>query len=340
MSNTPYDPTLRGLIALTSEDWKDPDEMQESMVWFGINYVDQALFGMNFISGEIIGIQAEEKRRKSTMLANVTINVAAQKKGFWTCIDTLESGMPPKAYRDMLIAIVATRIMIAEIFGTKRTEWPSYHDIKAHPSLGTQLELSKEFLWYARRSEKQQSAIERARLILSDTPITIFGSSPTEGGARNLGASVARWDKLYKGEHPKAEGCLHRLFVADHIQQFSGWESDYTKLEAVVNAHSEFVGTHPGTVVIDVSQLSTTSVRLEQQGFGHAKAKGGAKLGAEVNVLFRTEYDKDGAPHKMVISVAETRRRPPPPVVQELEPNSGAFLRPAYPARRLNEGED
>jgi hypothetical protein len=179
----------------------------------------------------------------------------------------------------------------------------------------------------------QHESIEQAKIVLSALPITIFGPFRDEGDARNLKAQAKRWHSLYQGEHPEAKGFPHRLFADDHIQQHKGFNSDYQKLEAVVNEHSLFITTHPGTVVIDVSQLSTTSIRLERQGMGPAQAKGGGKLGAEINVLFRTTYDKDATPHLIGIAVEETRRRPPVPVVQEIEPNSGAFLRPAYPAK-------
>lgn len=338
MSDTPYDPTLRGLIAQTDEDWLDPELVQANMVHFGINYIDQALYGMNFLSGELIGIQAEAKRRKSTMLANVVLNVAyifSQRNPMhWICIDTLESGMPPKAYRDMLISMTATRILIAEVFGTNRTNWPAWSDINRHPDLQRELGLSKEFLWFCRRSQKQHAAIERAKIMLSRMPITIFGPVPGEGETRNLNKGIARWHALYNGEFKEAEGCEHRLFCSDHVQQYKGWAEDYGKLEAVNNAHSQFVAEHANTVAVEVSQLSVTSMRLERQGMGQAQAKGGAKLEAEVNILFRTRYDKVAAPWRMLISVEETRRRPPPDVYQELDPDSGAFLRPAYPVNQ------
>jgi len=94
----PYDPRLSALIELTDQEWGDPTENAKNLVYYGLNYVDQALFGIDMVRGELIGIQAEAKMRKSTLLANIVLNVAASKR-FWLCIDTLESGMPPSAYR-------------------------------------------------------------------------------------------------------------------------------------------------------------------------------------------------------------------------------------------------
>jgi hypothetical protein len=335
MSSLPYDPTLAGLIALTDEDWKNPEEVQAHMVHFGINYVDQALYGLNFFTGDLIGIQSEPKQRKTTLAANIVLNVAwifsQRTPVYWTCIDTLESGMPPKAYRDMLIAMVATRLLIASVFGKDRKEWPSWRQIASHDFLKQQLGISKEFLWFSSRTPEQFAAIEQAKEILAGMPITIFGTPRDHGNARDLNFSRARWEKLYKGEYPDAAGDEHRFFIWDHVQQYRGFPGDdYRKLEVSNEHHSDFLASHAGAVGVEISQTSVSSVRLAAQGIGRAQAKGGGKMDAEMNVLFQTQYSR-AIPHRVVISVPETRRRPPPDVIQELDPDSGAFLRPAYP---------
>lgn len=328
-SNIPYDPRISALVARTDEEWGSPEDNARNLVFYGLNYVDQQLYGIDVIRGELIGIQAEAKHRKSTMLANVVLNIAAARR-FWVCIDTLESGMPPSAYRDVLISIVATRLLIADIFGDARKAWPPYHDMTMHPTLARQLHISKEFLWYRSRTPEQKNAIERAKAILSSLPIMIFGPSPNQGNARDLARSSVRWDFLYNGTHPSAENCSARIFCVDHIQQMDGFgDSDYQRMESVVSAYSSFITTHPGSVVFAVSQLGVSSVRLEKQSIARAMAKGGNKLEAEANVLFRTKYDGAASPHQVIISTDATRRSPPPPIIQELEPYSGAFLRPA-----------
>lgn len=332
-----FSPILADLIAQAEAEWGDPEEKRANMLYYGINYVDDALFGIDQIRGEVIGIQAREKRRKSTMLYNVLYNVALQlaKDNRWVCIDTLESGAPPQAVRDIFIAMAATRKLISDVFGTKRKEWPKYDEMMQHPELAPRLRLSKEFLLYSKRTKEQFEAIEWAKNILSALPILIFGASPHQGDASKLGGAVQRWHDLYLGQHPKAKGKEVRVFARDHLQQIAGYRSDYDRLEAVVSTDANFVSTHPKSVVFAVSQVSMTSVRFERQGLGEVGAKGGPKLGAECNVLFRTKYDKNDSPHQMRIEVQETRRRPPPPVIQELEPNSGAFLRPAFPAGKF-----
>jgi len=325
-----YDPTLAGLIARADGDWGNPDDNVEGLVFYGIKHVDHALFGIDFRNGELIGIQATEKQRKSTMLANVVYNVASHNR-FWICVDTLESGVPPMAYRDILISMAATRRLIARAYTGNRATWPDVHTIFAHPDLQSELCICKEFLWYSRRSAKQLHAIEWAKSHLSEMPIVIFGPRQEEGAAKNIAVTIDRWNRLYNGEYPTAKGKFVRLFCSDHVQQYEGWPGeDYRKLETVTDHFANFVTSHPGSVVIAVSQVSVTSARLARQGLGKARAKGGAKLGAEVNVLFETSYDKDSSPYQMAIEVPETRRRPPPKVIQEIDPSSGAFLRPAY----------
>lgn len=326
-----YDPTLAGLLANAEADWGCPEENRQGLIHYGIPPIDEALYGLDFKAGELIGVQAPEKRRKSTLLANVVYNVAAHER-FWSCIDTLESGMPPAAYRDVLLAMAATRTLIAHVFGADRRTWPEVAQIFANDKIGSLLRISKEFIWYADRSLLQASAIDAAKNALSGAMIMLFGPRPEEGEARNLSSTMDRWHRLYHGNFSSTPGKFVRLFAVDHIQQYAGWPGeDYRKLEIVTDTMAEFVTQHPGSVVILVSQVSVGSRRFAAQGMGDYQAKGGAKLSAEVNVLFQTDYDKNKAPQQMTIEVKETRRRPPPRVVQEIDPSSGAFLRPAYP---------
>jgi len=317
-----YSPLIGDLVS--SANWGDPEENMKSMIYYGIKYVDQALRGIDFRNGELIGIQAEAKNRKSTMLANLVLNVAPKLKDTWICIDTLESGMPPETYRDVLIAILATRIIIKNHFG-ERSDWPDYQTI----SRVCDLVISKEFLWLSKRTPEQEWAIEAAKNYLAKLPIMIFGAAYKQGNARDFEATMARWRALAEGKCPGLEGYICKLFACDHIQQLDPFGiSDYAGMEKVVGEYGKFIA-QTKSVIIAVSQLSITSVRGEREGLGRATAKGGAKLEAEANVLFRTKYSQREN-YKLVIETCATRRQPPPTVVQELDPQSGAFLRPAY----------
>jgi hypothetical protein len=338
-----FSPLLADLIAQSEEEWGNPEERRQEMLFMGINYLDEALYGLDYLHGELVGLQAEEKMRKSTVLYNILYNVALQlaarnqkrNQNCWICLDTLESGATPQAVKDIFIAMAATRKLIADVFGVKRKNWPTYDDMMQHPELAPELEISKDFLVYSRRTPKQHEAIQWAMEILSGLPIMIFGTSMEQGDARNLERAVQRWHDLYLGKHPQAVGREVRIFARDHLQQIEGYDNDYFKQEAVVNVDSNFVAKHPPSIVIDVSQVSLTSVRLEKQGLGMHVAKGGKKLLAEANFLLQTSYDEQVTPSKVRISIVRTRRRSSPPVIQEIEPNSGAFLRPAFPAGKF-----
>jgi len=330
-SATPYDPSLRALVGQTDVDWGDPDKNLKGLIKYQIGpEFDRAMWGVNTIDGELIGIQGPEKQRKSSYLCNL-IKIFAQQLSAWICIDTLESGMPPKAYRDMLIAMIATQIMIGRIFGLDRSKWPPVSSIKDHPQLKSELRLSRKFLRFGRRTEFQQAAIDEAKIAASCLPVSIFGPSAREGQARNLELSMERWDKLYRGEYETIKEAKHVVFCTDHIQQYSGYAGDdYHGIEAVVAMLSDFVVTHPGSVVIAVSQVSLGSVRAASSGTGEMVAKGGAKLAAEVNTLFQTKYAENS--DYLILETPRSRDEKPPVMIQEIEQHSGAFLAPARPA--------
>lgn len=333
----PYNPSLKSLIDEADEDWGSGTKNLENIIYYGINYVDQCFYGIDLSRGELIGIQGPEKHRKSTLLANIAYSVAYQfikKFGYWITIDTLESGMPPKAYRDVLLAIAATRILISSFYGQDRNSWPAVKEIRFHPQIKNQLTISKDYLWYSRAkwTPEQTQAILKAKELLMEFPISIFGPANNEGNARNLKETLERWDKLYNGTFPGSEGRYHRVFACDNLQLYYGFGSNkFDQLEEVVAAHAYFLVTHPGSVVIDVSQLGKTSQTNARLGFSEPYAKGGGALAAEATVLFESEYDKDNSPYSMRIKVPRTRKKPPPEIIQEFDMESGAFLRPAYP---------
>jgi len=341
-----FNPTIGGLISDTERDWGSAETNIANAIWYRINHVDEALFGIDVQNGEMIGIHAIKKMRKSTLALNLMLGFASQSrekgKDWWCCCDTLESGMPPQAYRDSLIAIAATRILVARYYGNDRKKWPSVEEMKAHEELGPLMNISRDFFRYGRRLPVQQEVIEAAKNGVARLPISIFGAASFQGKTRNVDATVARWSLLYHGKYIHRHkiggkmqevdmtGMPHRIFSTDHISQLSGFgASSYDMQETVVQKYSAFCTEHPGSVVLAVGQIGSSSAKDEKRGLGDANTKGGTSLAAEVTVLFRTAYDKLKAPFKMKIWVQDTRKRPPPPVIQDIDDQSGAFLGPA-----------
>lgn len=330
-----YNPSLSNFINNAQNRWGNPEDNTAGLIryWIGDEF-DGAVYGLRMNSGEVNAIQAPKKQRKSTLIANLALNFARQlPAGQAIAIDTLESGMTPEVYADTFVSIMGTKIIVGSKWGTDRAKWPSAKEIVEDKEIGPQLRLNPDFFMFSKRiTELQHKAIEGAKLTLARLPISIFGASPLTGGTRNMEDAIKRWDALYKGEYPEAEGVEHRIFVVDNLQQYKEFAGNsYHGLEVITNAFSTFIVNHPGSVGFLVSQVSLTSVRLSQSLETEMEARGGSRLAEECNYVFQTQYDKDKAPLHMIISTPYSRRTPPPTMKQELEPYSGAFLRLATP---------
>jgi hypothetical protein len=324
-----YNPHLGAFSNSSESRWGKPEENNSKIVRYMMcDAFDGAVYGVRLNTGEVNSVVASKKQRKTTLMANWLLNFARQLEDKWICIDTLESGMPPGRYADVLISILATKIMIMQYFGKDRKEWPSSREIVTHPELGPQLRLNPEFFLYSTRTQLQHNAIEAAKKATSTLPISIFGPAKEQGQTRDLDASLKRWELLAKGEYPGSEGKRHVIFCVDNIQQYRQFAGNsYYGLEIITNEFSSFIVTNPGTVGFAVSQPSMTS----QRGDGELEARGGSRLAEECNYVFSTEYDKDKHPLFMIIKTLFSRPTPPPTIRQEIEPFSGAFLRLATP---------
>src|SRR5512143_3184841 len=115
MTDRLYDPqrqTIRTLIKQCEQDWGDPVANRTMLLPTGLTPLDKAVYGLDTINGEVVLIQGPEKQRKSTLVANIIVNYMMSAKPAekpLTVIDTLESGMLPRRYRDFLISMVATQ---------------------------------------------------------------------------------------------------------------------------------------------------------------------------------------------------------------------------------------
>lgn len=341
-STTKYDPTFRGLIARTKEDWADPFEAQKWLISYKVGpEFDGPMWGLDLSQGELITIQAPKKNRKTTFLANLILNFVPQLIDFdyWFAAYTLESGMQPSAYRDVLIGMDATKKMVHKVFGTgDRSKWPDTREILGQKDLkdehgNTQLRLTKKYMRMGLKTPFQQAAIEASLKSMEAYPLSIFGPAKGEGQSRDLNALLRGWEALYEGKHPLAMGKKHRLFSLDHINQLSGYSGDdYRLLQDAVPKISDFVVTHPGSTAIVLSQVSLTSRReADNNNEKEMVARGGMKLAEESTIVLQTGYDRDDDPYHIVLSTVDARYEPAPVMLCPIEPNSGVFLRPATP---------
>lgn len=345
-----YDPRLSALLATVKDEWGSEAQRKvnrENMISYGVPHIDKALFGIQFGSGELLAVQGAKKMRKTTFMANVILHAASQLrakgKPWWIAIDTLESGLSPKEYRNMLIAIVATWKMVATKYGDDRLRWPAEGKIRrafgggSEESPNGQLVIAKRWLQHARFTKEQLSAIDAALASMDSLPIMIFGPSPREGNARLIEDTVLRWERLYHGDFPTAKGCPVRMFVSDNIPQYRVKGSDYDIQRTIVDAVSLFITSHPHTVGFVAAQMGVGSLTREIQGIGQAYARGGLRLSEEVNTIFRTKYDEDKTPYFMTIQTDDSRDARIPRLIQEINDSSGAFLGAAVPVKEYQD---
>lgn len=309
-----YDGSIASLLDQCEADWGDPEINRKSLVPYGILPLDKALYGIDTTNGELILVIGKEKQRKTTFVMNVVCNVLTAKNLTnkpVTVIDSLESGMRPKKYRDALISIMATRHLMAEGHVCR-----PYCPVCKAP-VCVEMEITPKFLKYNTRTAVQQHAIQHAMRVMSEWPLFIYGANPRQGNTRNLQESIkskqSRWRKLVQQAGAK-------LFVIDHVQQFEFSEdtTDYEKQLRGVSAVSDVVA-QENIACIMLSQVSLGSLK----GGGKMGAAGGSKAAQEANVVFSTAYEQNSGVVK--ITIEEAREVGAFHVLQPLEEESGTF---------------
>jgi len=317
-----YDPRLSALVAQCVTDWGDPVKNRENLIPYGIKYIDQELYGLD-PSGELIVIQGEEKKRKTTLWINIIINIMMNpnvKTKPVVNVDMLESGMPVKKLRDTILANIATRYILRQ-----------GHRADAFcPECGTEkcrhLDLSHKFMRYRTRTPVQQEAINYAideTSNFNNWPILIHGARLDQGNTRDLRyAAVSGPDGQHSRWRRLVENLGVKIMVEDHVQQYIADETDEYKLQLhAVRVISSFVAQY-GIANFLVSQVSLTSLRDVKQNGGKLVAAGGSKAAQEANTVFRAEYNNDGA---MKIKIELSRDAGNLTVRQPLDDSSGAF---------------
>lgn len=314
-----YDPRIAALIDQCDLDWGDPVANRARLVPYGIGPIDTALYGLD-PEGELIIIQGEQKKRKTTLAVNVLINIYMGIKPLvkpFINVDVLESGMPPKKYRDSIIANVASRWMIQQ--GHAAGGYCAHCD-----GACKELRLSPKFLRYNRRSRIQMDAIEYAKATVSQWPLLLHGPRLDQGNTRNLKAALygdkkepGRWKRLI-------EDFGVSIFVSDHLQQyaFPGKSlSDYEKQNEVIPPLSDFVAQNSVALLL-ISQVSRNSLQEARETGGKLTAAGGARAAQEANTVFSVGYDGENI---MTIKIEESRDAANLVVWQKLDSSSGAF---------------
>lgn len=313
-----YNPSIQALLDETVDDWGDPKLNREGLVPYGIKLIDQALYGIDTLNGEVSVIIAPEKQRKTTLAVNILCNYMTSPKPKvkpFTVVDTLETGMHPKRYRDTLISNMATRVLMGG--GHRYKTYCPACDLAQCAHLG----ISPEFLRYNTRTNEQTKAISTAMQIMREWPLFIFGANPYQGNTRNLDVSIKRKDNRWLSV---IEQFGAKIFIVDHVQQYSFADepTDYEKQLRAVAAIGDIVA-QEHVVCLLLSQVSLTSIRDNKSGTGRLMAAGGGKAQQEANVTFSVSYTQNSG--EMKITIEESRKSGTFSVYQSIEDTSGAF---------------
>lgn len=312
-----YDPRIQALLGQAEDDWGDPEVNRANIVSYGIAPIDALTYGMDMYNGEMNVLLGQEKNRKTTFLINILINVMTNRtrkaRPAWA-VDSLESGMNAKKYRDTIIANLATRFLMADGH-TVGTFCP-----RCNADTCREIGLNHKYMRYFKRTPAQQQAIRLAFDEMMQWPLLIYDAHPERGDTRDLDKAQARWRWL-KEKYPEL------IISVDHLQQYSingkgGEATDYEKQIKVVSVCADFVA-QTGAVQHVLSQVSLGSVRDARSGNGQVNAAGGTKSQQEGNNVFQVTY-KSGSGY-MKIGIIESRDSGTVTLYQDLEEKSGAF---------------
>lgn len=281
IDNENYDPSVQALTQGSRERWGNPEDNLASLLPFGFDPIDRAVYGVDLVYGDLVVIIGRRKDRKTTFVNNCIVNWMTREQLSikpLVVYDILESGSPPEKVSDTLLCNLASRYLIQNGHRV-RGICPLCNDRCKH------LTLCPEFLLYEEKTNEQNKAIDKAIETMQTWPLMIYGPAYQKGHTRNLDQAVLRWKRLIDNGA--------KIFIVDHIQQYSRGDqllSDYEKQILVVEKISEIVAEH-GVVFIAVSQVSLTSVREARLGTGELIAAGGEKGTQEANLQFTINYN-------------------------------------------------
>jgi hypothetical protein len=350
---------LRDLLEGCEKRWGDPQKNIGKVVPFGICVVDDNLLGVPITSGGIIGIQGVPGSRKTTLLINIIINQCISGKlppGYSIAIDTLETGMTIERYADVMVSILATKMIVYWHWNQTDEDDPVKLFSAGIPTMDFQDQVENvgmsynggkfsretvirpEFLKLGLRTKRQHRAIRLAREIMSTWPVMIFGSSEhpdreiaiqRSTDTTNLVESFERWKKLSQEEGMKE-------LTVDHIGEyvFSDNPSSYELQRRVVRAMAVWQKS-AGGVGWAIVQIGVTAEREARQSGVKAYAAGGKALEAQAQLMWQVEYDEEN-PYAMKLKrPIKSRIGMHNTVAIPLDPMSGAFIGRAQEFRKL-----
>lgn len=334
------------ILNTVSIQWGKPQRLIENTASTGISIVDEAIVGVRLRSGGAWSIQGYEGSRKTTLLLNIIKNQFMSGRlpeDYLINYDMLESGQSIETVVEILIAMIATEIVV-------RWHWLGYTDDlkdlyarKFNPMSPAQMfgEVSStenglsrreatirpEFLRGGSWTSRQKEAIEWARSIVSGFNLEISGYSENEDeevartlttNTRDLAQSLDRW-------HQMSEEKGMQQLVIDNVPQytFSDTDNAYEKAVRVCKAGVNWLQKYKGLVwiinQIPIGQRSSNLVELPSQ-------YGGARILEESRIGWHVKYNPRQDPYHILMAIKKTRIGFHPDILVPVEPVSGAII--------------
>lgn len=344
---------MMAILDSASQRWGKPDEFIKDLAPTGIDEVDSAIGGIRLFSGGIIGVQGYEGSRKTSLVLNIIdseLRSSRVPQNYWVLYDTLESGMTIERIGEVMVSILATKILVrwhwfksktddmTELFSNKLPPIPQMELISEvgfdeNDQRKRETIIRPEFLRGGRWTERQLKAINMARSIVGGYRMFVAGISENKDDdiakqlttrTWDLGESLERWCKM-------SEEWGVRQIVVDNVPQYIFRDTDnpYQKAVRVVEAALTWQRKYKGTFWIinqvPISQRGNNPMELPSQ-------FGGARILEEAQLAWHMHYNPRQNPWYAKIAIKKSRVGFHPDLALPFEPNSGAIIGETKPA--------
>lgn len=326
--------------------WGKPQRLVENTAPTGISIVDRAIVGVRLFFGGVWSIQGNEGSRKTTLMLNIIKSQfmsGRMPEDYWINYDMLESGQSIETVSEILVAMVATEIIVRWHWFGKIDDMKDLFSRKFNPMSPAQMfnevvsgrdgihrneaTIRPEFLRGGTWTPNQREAIHLARSIVGGFRLFISGYSENEDEktARELTSDTRDLDRSLDRWHQMSEERLMGQLVIDNVPQyaFSDTDNAYEKAVRVCKAAISWQQKHKGLVwiinQIPISQRSSNLVELPAQ-------FGGARILEESRIGWHLRYNPRQDPYHILMAIKKTRIGFHPDILVPVEPVSGAII--------------
>lgn len=338
---------MTSVLDSASSRWGKPDEFLKDLAPTGIDKMDDAIGGIRLFSGGIIGIQGYEGSRKTSYVLNVLdaeMRSGRVPQNYWMLYDTLESGMTIERIGEVMVCLLATKILIrwhwcggytdnlGDLFSRKlppvsQDELVQAVGIEENGKFRRETIIRPEFLRGGRWTERQLKAINMAKSVVAGYRIFVAGQSENPDDDMSKQLTTKTWDLRESLDRwcRMSEDWGVRQIVIDNVPQyiFSDTDNPYHKAVRVVEAALTWQRKYKGTFWIinqvPVSQRNGNTMELPSQ-------FGGARVLEEAQIGWHLHYNPRQNPWYFKSSIKKSRIGFHPDLAIPVEPNSGAII--------------